>query len=398
MLSTKFISATREFATYEKTVAAPYLRRSFSLSALPEKADFTVTGLGFYRVFVNGKDITKGLLAPYISNDDEVVYYDRYDLAPHLRVGKNTLAFLLGNGFHNCVGGNIWDLDKALYRSAPKLAFALTLSDGTVIEADENVKTHPSPILFDDLRCGVHYDARKELSGWTSPDFDDSDWENAFPVETARGKSVLCSAEPIRVYDELAPETITPHVFLAPYQHRDDHMPEKTFYDSAEDDAKEGFLYDFGQNNAGIFRLKINGKAGQRIVLQACERLNEENRPFFSNIDFYPNGYSQRTIYICRGEGEEIFTPDFTYIGYRYLWVSGITEEQATKELLTYLVAGSDLEARGDFSCSDEMANRLWEISLRSDRANLYYFPTDCPHREKNGWTGDASMSAEHMT
>ena len=398
MFSTKFISATREFATYEKAVAAPYLRRSFTLSAIPEKADFTVTGLGFYRVFVNGKDITKGLLAPYISNDDEVVYYDRYDLAPYLRVGKNTLAFLLGNGFHNCIGGNIWDLDKALYRSAPKLAFALSLSDGTVIEADENVKTHPSPILFDDLRCGVHYDARKELSGWTSPDFDDSDWENAFPVETARGKAVLCSAEPIRVYDELAPETITPHVFLAPYQHRGDHMPEKTFYDSAEDDAKEGFLYDFGQNNAGIFRLKINGKAGQRIVLQACERLDEENRPFFSNIGFYPNGYSQRTIYICRGEGEEIFTPDFTYIGYRYLWVSGITEEQATKELLTYLVAGSDLEARGDFSCSDEMANRLWEVSLRSDRANLYYFPTDCPHREKNGWTGDASISAEHMT
>mgnify|MGYP002518215132 CR=1 FL=1 len=398
MFSQKFISATREYATYEKAVNAPYMRRSFTLDVLPEKADFTVTGLGFYRVFINGTDITKGLLAPYISNDDQVVYYDRYDITPYLHVGKNTLAFLLGNGFHNCIGGNIWVLEKALYRSAPKLAFALALSDGTVIEADETVLTHPSPILFDDIRCGVHYDARKELVGWQNPDFDDSDWQAAFPVEPARGKAVLCGAEPIRIYDELAPVRITPNTTLAPYRHRGDNMPDKVFYDSAEDDAKSGYLYDFGQNNAGVIRLKIKGTPGQRILLQACERLDSEGRADFSNIGFYPNGYSQRDIYICRGEGEEIFVPDFTYHGFRYMWVSGITEEQATKELLTYLVAGSDLAKRGDFSCSDAMANRLWEISLRSDRSNLYYFPTDCPHREKNGWTGDASMSAEHMT
>ena len=397
MFSKKFISATRDFAAYEKAVAAPYLRRSFQLETVPEKAEFTVTGLGFYRVFINGTDITKGLLAPYIGNDDEVVYYDRYDLTSYLHTGKNTLAFLLGNGFHNCIGGNIWDLDTAFYRSAPKLAFSLELSDGTVIEADEKVRVCPSPILFDDMRCGVHYDARKEKDGWQNPDFDDSDWKEAFSVEPARGKAILCEAEPIRVYDEISPVTITPNVTLAPYHHREDHMPEKTFYDSAEDDAKEGFLYDFGQNNAGVYRLKIKGEVGQRIVLQAAERLDEQGRPFFSNIGFYPNGYSQRDIYICGGK-EETFIPDFTYHGYRYLWVSGITKEQATKELLTYLVAGSDLKTRGDFSCSDKMANRLWEISLRSDRSNLYYFPTDCPHREKNGWTGDASMSAEHMT
>ena len=397
MFSRKFISATTEYATYEKAVAAPYLRRSFTLETVPEKVGFTITGLGFYRLFVNGTDITKGLMAPYISNDDQVVYYDRYDLAPYLRVGKNTLAFLLGNGFHNCIGGNIWVLDTALYRSAPKLAFALELPNET-IEADESVLTHPSPILFDDIRCGVHYDARKELPGWQNPDFDDSDWTPALTVEPARGKAVLCKAEPIRVYDELSPVSITPNCFLAPYHHRGDFMPERVFYDSAKDDAQSGYLYDFGQNNAGVIRLKIKGKPGQRLILQAAEKLDSDGRVDFSNIGFYPNGYSQRDIYICRGEGEEIFVPDFTYHGFRYIWVSGITEEQATKELLTYLVAGSDLEKRGDFSCSDETANRLWEISLRSDRSNLYYFPTDCPHREKNGWTGDASMSAEHMT
>lgn len=399
MFSAIFISATHDYATYDKAVAAPYLRRAFTLDAIPEKAEITLTGLGFYRLFINGKDITKGLLAPYISNDDQIVYYDKYDLKPYLAVGENVLGFLLGNGMHNCVGGNVWDLDLATYRSAPKLAFALELDD-TVIEADERVLTHASPILFDDLRCGVHYDARNEICGWNLPNFDTTDWAPAIPVEPARGKAVLCHADPIRVYNELAPCSITPDVYLGEYRMSNtEHNHWNTlFYDATEDSGRAGYLYDFGQNNAGIFRLKIRGKAGQRIVLQAAELDPKDGKLSYSNISFQPGGYVQRDIYICKGEGEEIFVPDFTYHGYRYIWVYGITEEQATKDLLTYLVAGSDLKTRGDFSCSDEIANKLWDASLRSDRSNIYYFPTDCPHREKNGWTGDASVSAEHMT
>ena len=89
--------------------------------------------------------------------------------------------------------------------------------------------------------------------------------------------------------------------------------------------------------------------------------------------------------------------PPFTYHGFQYVLVEGIEEEQATESLLTYLVMNSDLAERGGFSCSDETANTLQLFTRRSDLANFYYFPTDCPHREKNGWTGDASMSAEHM-
>ena len=102
-------------------------------------------------------------------------------------------------------------------------------------------------------------------------------------------------------------------------------------------------------------------------------------------------------MYICKGEGEETFVPPFTYHGFRYVLVEGIDEAQATESLLTYLVMNSDLKERGNFSCSDETVNLLQLFTRRSDLANFYYFPTDCPHREKNGWTGDASMSAEHM-
>ena len=156
-------------------------------------------------------------------------------------------------------------------------------------------------------------------------------------------------------------------------------------------------MYDFGVNAAGAVRLKIKAERGRVINLQFGEELTPDGRLDYSNIRFYPDGYAQRDIYIARGEGEEVFVPDFTYHGFRYCLVSGITEEEAVPELLTYLVANSALETRASFACSDDMANRLFEATHRSDLANFYYFPTDCPHREKNGWTGDASLSAEHM-
>ena len=99
----------------------------------------------------------------------------------------------------------------------------------------------------------------------------------------------------------------------------------------------------------------------------------------------------------CRGDGEEVYTPAFTYHGFRYVLVSGITEAQATEDLLTALEMHSLLEERGGFSCSDETANKLQQMTRQSDVTNFYYFPTDCPQREKNGWTADAALSSEHI-
>ncbi|MBQ9115514.1 MAG: family 78 glycoside hydrolase catalytic domain, partial [Clostridia bacterium] len=97
----------------------------------------------------------------------------------------------------------------------------------------------------------------------------------------------------------------------------------------------------------------------------------------------------------CRGEGEEVYQPTFTYHGFRYVKVSGITAEQATKNLLTYLVYHTELNSRGDFECSDTVANTLQEMTRRSILSNFHHFPTDCPQREKNGWTADAALSCE---
>lgn len=394
-----FYAATKAYNTYEKHVPAPYIRRTFSLGDVT-RAEVLVSGLGFYDLFLNGKRITKGLLAPYISNPDDVVYFDRYDVTALLKKGKNVIGLLLGNGMQNCPGGRVWDFDVARFRGVPRFALRLTatLKNGKTftLDADESFHTAPSAVLFDDLRSGVFYDARLEADGWCLPDFDDSGWANVYRVETPRGEFRMCEADPVVVTKEIAPVSIRRAMLCDKFNPRD-NMKLDTEYKFDDLQATPGTLYDFGVNAAGILRLRIRGKAGQRVYIQMCEFVNSKDEPSCQNIHFYPKGYAQTDMYICKGKGEEVFEPPFTYHGFRYALVYGLTPEQAVPETLTMLVANSDLHERGNFRCSDETMNKLGEMTRRSDLANFYYFPTDCPHREKNGWTGDAATSAEHV-
>ncbi|MBQ6019844.1 MAG: family 78 glycoside hydrolase catalytic domain [Clostridia bacterium] len=387
-----FVYAGPEYAEYDKFVPSPYFRKTFEIDdpALPCRV--VVTGLGFYRVWINGKEITKGLLAPYISNPDDIVYFDEYDLSPYIIKGKNVLGFQLGNGMQNAPGGQVWDFDIARFRGAPRLAFALTTGE-TVAEADGSVKTSPSPLYFDDIRSGARYDARREIAGWNLPDFDDSAWKNALPCESPRGEFRLCEAEPIRPTGR-----VLPPVSVVPAKGRAAHGPIRKVPAIADPDgaptADGGLLFDFGENNTGYVRLKINGRPGQKLSLLFAE-VAKDGVIDSSNIDcFYPDGHAQRDIYICKG-GAEGWEPCFTYHGFRYCLVTGVEEGQEFS--LEFVVCTSQIPSIASFRCSDETANTLYGMAERSDRSNFWYFPTDCPHREKNGWTGDAALSAEHM-
>ena len=372
-----FVSATVEYSTLEHSVPSPYLRKTISLSAKPEAAELKVSGLGFYRLFVNGKDITKGHLAPYISNPEHICYYDTYDIAELLTEGKNVLGFRLGNGLMNNLGGGVWDFDKFERRGAPRLAFELSVScDGEELffDATEGVVTHPSGLLRDDMRYGEIFDARAEIDDWAEVGFDDSPWTPAICAPAPGGALKPSDIEPIEVIGERRAVSIT------------------------EQDG--GFLYDFGINTAGVWRLRIRGERGQKLSFRHGEFLLD-GKFYDGNIsgcfpghdDFIEN---QTGAFICSG-GEDEYTPSFCYFGFRYLLVKGITKEQATEDLLTYLVMSTALRGIGGFSCSDERINTLWGMVDNANRSNYYHFPTDCPHREKNGWTGDASLSSDQM-
>lgn len=393
-----FIAGSKEMCYFDHFVPAPYLRKRILCPEKPVRAELLICGLGFYELFLNGNKRTKGRLAPYITNPDEILWYDMYDVTVDFTAGENVLGLLLGNGMQNAFGGEIWDFQLARFHSAPKVALSLqlTYADGTraCIVSDESFRTAPSPIYFDDLRAGEFYDARDEQPGWNRPGFDDSAWQPAIPAETPRGEARLCAAEPIIVSRELRPVSLRPGKLARPA----DCRPTLRVFPAPtpEEAATEGWLYDFGENTAGVCRLKIHGKAGQKVVLQFSERLYEDGLDL-RYMQFLPNYFDHRDIYICKGEGEEVYTPSFTYHGFRYCLVMGITVEQATPELLTYEVMHSDLKPMARFTCSDKTVNAIQEAVVRSNLANFFYFPTDCPHREKNGWTGDASFSAEQM-
>ena len=401
IFSNRFIKANDALCDFDNHVPAPYFRREFELPFEPEQAEITICGLGFYELSINGTELTKGPLAPYISNPDDIRYYDNYDLTKHLKKGKNVIGVLLGNGFRNSFGGFVWDFEKASCRGPVTVALALEAKAGEetfLLEADEQFKTHPSPIVFNDLRMGCRYDARLELPGWDTLDFDDSDWAFAKKGQTPAGVAKLCDADPIVVTHTLSPVEIK-HYDELPFAYVNncaDAAPHATAI------GHDVYVYDFGVNTAGISVLKINGKPGQRITIRHGEYLHNGNFSVNTTIFNSPSAveryleYGQTDVFICKG-GEEIFVPKFKYDGFRYAYVEGLSPEQATSEALTYRVMNSDLEARASFSCSNETMNRLFEMARRSDLANFYYFPTDCPHREKNGWTGDAAMSAEHM-
>lgn len=394
-----FFCECRERSTYQTHVAAPLFRRAFSVGPEDAQCEILLAGLGFYDLFVNGQKVTKGYLAPYIANPDHFVYYDLYNISCYLHPGENVVGIMLGDSFQNGKT-RVWDFVDNPFNAAPKLALRLTLTQGGRSQTwgAGDFRCAKGPVWFNDLRSGVFYDKRKEPKGWAEPGFfEDGAWHAPLAAEPPRGEPRLCAAEPIALVKELAPVRIAKSR-LAPYVPRPDVLEGDANRGAQEPPpAREGgYLYDFGENNAGIFRLRIHGKPGQRIDIQCVEQLLD-GAADYGNINFYPDGYAQRDIYIVGSEEEEVFEPMFTYHGFRYLYVSGIEESQATPGLLTYLVLHSDLEERGGFRCSDEISNAICEAVKRSDCSNFYYFPTDCPHREKNGWTGDAQVSAEHM-
>ncbi len=396
--SNKFVCECREMSTYGKHIAAPLFRRSFTVKGKPEKADLILCGLGLYELYINGNRITKGRLSPYISNPDHIYYYDRYNLTSYLNTGENVIGIMLGDGFLNAKCP-VWDFDKNSFSSSPKLALEFLLKDESGEQALNANDFHckKGPVAFNDLRSGEFFDKRLEEKGWFNVGFcEDDKWHTPLAADTPKGEARLCEAEPIAVQREISPVSFYKGELSDDYP-LDGHYSPDIKTAEAPMARTGGWIYDFGENNAGIFRLKIKGKRGQRIDIQCAEKITN-GKVDYSNLCFYPDGYAQRDIYIVGSNEEEIYEPFFTYHGFRYIYITGITEEQATEALLTYLVMCSDLRTIGAFNCSDDTANEIFAMASRSDFSNFYYFPTDCPHREKNGWTGDAAVSAEHMT
>jgi len=348
---------------------APYLRKRFELTAMPENAFLHLCGLGWHELYVNGRKADDRVLAPAVSQFDKHVSYISYDVTSLLKAGKNAITVLLGNGWYNCRTQEVWNFVHAVWLDSPKMLCDLECDGKIVMSSDDSWKVHPSPILFNQLRNGEKYDARLEISGVYDSDFDDSCWRNADYCNPPGGVIVKEEMEPCRICAKIAG---TPHEFLT-----------------------RELVYDFGVNLTGWCELEAEGPAGAEIVLIYSERILDNGDITRENISmFIKGGDCQTDRYFLKGNGKEVWHPRFTYHGFRYCKVCWYVPDVKVNKLTAHFIHNDFVEI-GKFESSSKMLNTLQKITRQSYLSNYTGIPTDCPHREKNGWTGDAQLTME---
>lgn len=370
----KWIGGTTETA-YRP---APYLRHAFTLRGSIKRATATICGLGYYELHCNGSKVGDHVLDPGYTRYDRRALYVTHDVTQLLKAGQNAVGIVLGTGWANVHTRAVWYFDRAPWRTAPKALLELRVeyADGTTqnVVTDETWKTTTGPTTYDSIYGGQTYDARRELPGWDKPGYNDSNWQPAQVAPPPGGKLAAQIGPPIRVKSEIAPVRIT--------------------------EPKPGvWLFDMGQNFAGWARLRVSAPAGTAITLRYGERLHADGTLDQSHIAQHlvktdPPQRFQTDEYICKGDGEETWHATFCYHGFQYVEMTGFPGKP-TPNTLRGLFLHTDVAPRAHFACSNPLLNRIWQATRMSYLSNLQSIPTDCPHREKNGWTGDAHLAAE---
>ncbi len=342
----------------------PMLRREFILPKTIRGARLFVTARGFYEFSINGKRIGDQVLAPGYTDYAKRIEYQTYDVTDCLREGANVLGALLGYGWYaghmnlhklRCIDGFFPLLLAQL---------EIDLADGRriTIVTDEKWKTTLSgPILWSDLLDGEGCDFRREIHGWNAPNFDDSDWKAAYSEPRDEALLVWPRCQPVR-----AVQTISPVSMREP--------------------KPNVFVYDFGQEISGYCRLKIKGAAAGTVIrLRHAEKIGPNGMIDVSSLW----GVAAEEAYILDGKSDRILEPHFTYHGFRWVEVTGLTEALG-KDALSAIWLHSDLENAGDFSCSNDLFNRIMDNACRTQRNLLFDVPAACAGRsERFAWLGD---------
>ena len=353
---------------------APLLRKTFSLDKKPKRATAYICGLGYYELSLNGRKVSDHELDPKFTRYDRRALYVTYDVTGQLKIGRNAAGVMLGNGWYNYHVKNAWDFDTAPWRGKPRMILQIEVEyadgSGQTIISDESWKYSTGPILYDGMLNGEVYDARMEKEGWDTTGYDDSAWAAGRVVEAPAGKLSAQMVQPIRVIEIIKPVKIT--------------QPQPDVY-----------LFDFGQNIAGRAELTVTGPSGTDVRLQYAELLHEDGTLNPDNIkSCCKSGEFQTEHYLLKGRGVERWRSRFMYYGFQYVQITGFPGEPKLENLKA-LVMHTDMENAGSFECSNELLNRIQHCTRWSYLNNFYGHPTDCPNREKNGWTGDSHLAAE---
>lgn len=357
---------------------APYFRKEFKAGKEIKSARAYIAAAGLYELSINGEKVGNHRLDPLYTRFDRRNLYVTYDVTSHLRRGDNAVGVLLGNGWYNHQSKAVWDFDRACWRNRPAFCMDLriTYTDGSVetIPTDLSWRTSSGALIFNSIYTGEHYDARLEQKGWNTPDFDDSRWHGVGYRSVPSANVTAQQARPIRNV-----ETFSARSFRK--------VDEKTY------------VYDFGQNMAGVTRIRLSGERGTEVRIKHGERLYPDGRLDLSNIDVYFRGDKEKdpfqTDILILSGGEDEFMPRFNYKGFRYVEVVADRPVALDENSLTAYFMHSDVPAVGSVEASNPIIGKLTRAANYSYLSNLMGYPTDCPQREKNGWTGDGHFAIE---
>ncbi|OQY31089.1 MAG: hypothetical protein B6241_14835, partial [Spirochaetaceae bacterium 4572_59] len=346
---------------------SPLLRKSF---LIPEKkikrARLYSSARGLYSSFLNGEKVTEALFTPGCTNYKDRILYQTYDLGPILRSGENVIAASLGTGWYagNYGYEGLWNIygDTLALLSEIHIDF----EDGSrlTVCSDDSWKTSLGPIEYSDINMGESYNAGKEIPGWNSPDFDDTLWMNVVEEDLSLDLLQGHQGEYVQRIKEIKPIEII------------------------KSPAAE-IIINMGQNMVGWLKVRIKGKAGDRLSFDFAEVLDKEGNFYTENLR---GNADMKDTYTLKGAPEEFFEPSFTFHGFQYV---RILEHPGDIELddITGVIIHSDMEQTGEFKCSDPMISQLQKNIEWGQRGNFLDIPTDCPQRdERLGWTGDAQV------
>ncbi len=355
------------------TGPAPWFRKRFQTATDIKSARIRICGLGFYELYLNGNRVGDQVLAPAQTNYDtrrlqkliyfhddqsrQRVLYNTYDVTRMLKETGNVAGIVLGNGWYNQRDRTA---EGCLWYNTPRLIFQLEINykDGTlqVICSDKSWKMTTGPLLHDGIFTGERYDARLEFTGWNQTGFDDSHWKQALEVRAPAGKLQSQLAPPDRIIRTIKPVLL-------------------------QKNESGSFLFDAGEMISGWVKIKMHGERGDSVSIRYLEELGKD--------------YHQLDTYILKGGDQEIYEPRFTWHAFRQIEVSGLKYQPSAEDLEVEIVH-TDVASAGHFECSNPLFNKIYDNYLRTQLENLHgSISSDCPHRERLGYTGDGQVAVE---
>lgn len=342
---------------------SPHFRKEFTAEKLISKAVVYVTAHGFYELHINGKKVGDQVLTPGWTSYGKRLQYQVYDITEQVVKGKNAVAAVLGDGWYR--GTLAWGNNWAIYgkRLGLLMQMKITYTDGSesLIISDETWKSNNNgAIRMNDIYNGETYDANKKLTGWNLPDFDDSKWQ-LVTIGNFNKNLIAAEGAQVKKIQEIKPVK----VFRTP---------------------KGSLVADMGQNMVGWIRLKVTGAKGTVITVRHAEVMDKFGEFYTTNL----RAAKCQLTYTLAGTGEEVYEPRFTFMGFRFVELTGFPGT-LTADNITGVVVHSDMQPTGTFECSNPLINKLQHNIVWGQKGNFVDVPTDCPQRdERLGWTGDA--------